>query len=353
VTHVLISILGLWLLFLVLRSMIRIALINRNCRDWFVEAVGRIVYTAVSLKLRGDRDTKNLHPVLLWFFPTYLLSLIVVYFAGAMASFVLLYWGTGAVSTWHQALLASGSALNTLGFATPTTSAGQWLAIPEGALGLGIVVFLFTFIPGYQSVIRAREDKTSWLYVRTGDEPAGVTILEWCQRAGIAGGMRDVWEVWEDWFRMLGDTHSILPMLAMSPSVQRSQSWVLAAAAVLDAAALAASSIETMDGESARICVQTGTRAFLAIAAALGRVCPPVEPGVSRPSREKYEILRTRLGSAGIKLSSEVDLDRQWQEFVSLRGKYEDAVLFVARQTFAPLEDTLVDMHEVVGVTST
>ena len=88
--------------------MIRIALINRNCRDWFVEAVGRIVYTAVSLKLRGDRDTKNLHPVLLWFFPTYLLSLIVVYFAGAMASFVLLYWGTGAVSTWHEALLASG-----------------------------------------------------------------------------------------------------------------------------------------------------------------------------------------------------------------------------------------------------
>jgi hypothetical protein len=48
--------------------------------------------------------------------------------------------------------------------------------------------------------------------------------------------MRDVGEAWEDWFRMLGDTHSVLPMLTMSPSVQSGQSWVSAAAAVLDAA---------------------------------------------------------------------------------------------------------------------
>src|SRR6202012_403995 len=138
-----------------------------------------------------------------------LLLLILGYFVGAMTAFVLLYWGIGAVSSWHQAFLASGSALNTLGFATPTTVIGQWLAIPEGALGLGIVVFLFTFIPGYQAVIRAREDKTSWLYARTDDWPTGVRLLEWCQRAGIAGAMRDVWEGWEDWFRMLAATHSV------------------------------------------------------------------------------------------------------------------------------------------------
>jgi hypothetical protein len=270
--------------------------------------------------------------------------LILVYFMGAMAAFVFLYWGTGAVTSWRQAFLASGSALNTLGFATPTTIAGQWLAIPEGALGLGIVVFLFTFIPGYQSVIRSREDKTSWLYVRTGDQPDGVRLLAWCQRAGIANNMREVWEAWEDWFRMLGDTHSVLPMLSMSPSVQGNQSWVRAAAAVLDAAALAASSVDTDDTESAKACVRTGTRAFLAIANALGQTCKGAGQPKACPSRGWYDATWIRLYSAGLPLRSEVDAEPQWQEFLSLRGLYEDALLFVASQTFAPLDGNQIDM---------
>ena len=251
--HLFISILGLWLLFLILRSMIRIALMNRHYRDFFADRVSRTVYAGIALLLRRDRDRPAIHRVLLAFFPAYILSLICVYFVGAMIAFMLLYWGTGAVKTWHEALVASGSALNTLGFATPTSIVGQWIAIPEGALGLGIVVFLFTFIPGYQAVIREREDQTSWLYVRTNGRPSATAFLEWCQRAGISTSMRDVWETWERWFRMLGDTHSILPVLTMSPSVQSDQSWVLAADAILEAAALASSCIGTSDSESARI----------------------------------------------------------------------------------------------------
>jgi len=338
--------LGLWLLFLILRSMIRIALINCHSRDFLAEAAGRVVYTAVSLRLRHLRDTRDLHPVLLWFFPAYLLLLILVYFAGAMAAFVLLYWGIGAVSTWHQAFLASGSALNTLGFATPTTVAGQWLAIPEGALGLGIVVFLFTFIPGYQAVIRAREDKTSWLYVRTSGRPTAVALLEWCQRAGRTGDMRDVWEAWEDWFRMLGDTHSVMPMLALSPSVQRNQSWVVAAATVLDAATLAACSLDSSDAEAARICVQTGTRAFLAIADALGRTCSAPAQEAARTTKEEYEATRDRLRSPGMPLRSATVLEARWQEFLTLQARYAEAVAFVARRTFAPVDSLLLDMPE-------
>jgi hypothetical protein len=157
--------------------------------------------------------------------------------------------------------------------------------------------------------------------------------------------MRDVWEAWEDWFRMLADTHSVLPMLTMSPSVQSGQSWVLAAAAVLDAAALAASSIETEDVEAAKICVRTGTRALLAIADALG-ASPTTEHGRVHPSRGGYEAARTRLCSAGMPLRSTADHETQWQEFASLHGQYEQALFFVARQTFAPLDGILVGMME-------
>jgi hypothetical protein len=348
--HVLIAILGVWLLFLILRSMIRIALMNRHSRDFFAKATCRAVYTAVRLRLGANHDTRTTHPILLWFFPVYMLSLTVVYFLGAMAAFALLYWGTQAVGTWHQALLASGSALNTLGFATPTTIAGQLLAIPEGALGLGIVVFLFTFIPAYQAVIRAREDKTSWLYVRVGDQPSGAKVLEWRQQTGLAANMRDVWEAWEEWFRMLGDTHSALPMLSMSPSVQSTQSWVVAAAAVLDAGAFAASSIEAQDAEAARICVRTGTRALVAIADALGRASPASEEGTTRPSREKYEALRAHFSSAGMPFRPAPAKEAQWQEFLLLRGQYEAALLFVACHTFTPM-DGILRMYEFLEPT--
>ena len=336
-THILVAVLGVVLLFMTLRSMIRIALMNCHSQDLFAEFTGRAVYTAAALRLRGDRDAKTTHRVLLWFFPVYILSLIVVYFLGAMTAFALLYWGTGAVGTWHQAFISSGSGLNTLGFATPTTIAGQWLSIPEGALGLGLVVFLFTFIPGYQTVIRAREDRTSWLYARVGDHPTGVSFLEWCQLAGSATDMRDVWEAWEDWFRMLGDTHSVLPMLTMSPSVQSSQSWVLAATAVLDAAALTASSVESRDAETAKVCVRTGARAFLAIADAVGHACPNLDEERHRPSRKQHEALCERLSSAGIPLRPASDREAQWKQFLLLRDQYEEALLLVASRTFAPI----------------
>jgi hypothetical protein len=322
--------------------MIRIALMNCHSQDFFAEFTGRAVYTAAALRLRGNRDAGATHRVLLWFFPVYILSLILVYFLGAMTAFSFLYWGTGAVGTWHQAFIASGSGLNTLGFATPTTITGQWLSIPEGALGLGLVVFLFTFIPGYQTVIRAREDRTSWLYVRVGGPPTGVRFLEWCQLVGIATDMRDIWEAWEDWFRMLGDTHSVLPMLTMSPSVQSDQSWVLAAAAVLDAAALTASSIEGRDTEAAKVCVRTGARAFLAIADALGRVRLPLDEERQPRSRKQHDALRDQLSSAGIPLRSASGRETQWKEFLLLRDQYEEALLFVASRTFTPIEGTKV-----------
>lgn len=335
--HLFISLVGLWLLFAILRSMIRIALINRHYRDFLADQVARTVYAGTVLLLRRDRDRTGIHRILLSFFPAYILSLIGVYFVGAMIAFMLLYWGTGAVTTWRQALLASGSALNTLGFATPTSIVGQWIAIPEGALGLGIVVFLFTFIPGYQAVIREREDQTSWLYVRTDRHPSATAFLEWCQRAGISNSMRDVWETWERWFRMLGDTHSVLPMLTMSPSVQSDQSWVLAAEAILEAAAFASSSIHTSDSESARICVRTGARAFSAIADALGRTCRAPQRATEGPSKVWYEAKRAYLCSVGLPLKSAIDAEPQWEDFLSLRQQYESALSFVSEQTFARL----------------
>ncbi len=56
-------------------------------------------------------------------------------------------WGSYASPDWVQALVSSGSALSTVGFATPPNVIGQFIAFIEGGIGLFIVVFLLTFIP--------------------------------------------------------------------------------------------------------------------------------------------------------------------------------------------------------------
>lgn len=327
---------GLCLIALVLRSMIRVALMNRHYDDGVAAFTWRIVYGGLALCVPAHRDYAARQKVLHWFFPAYFLALIVVYFTGTMTGFALLYWAAQAVPSWHEAFIASGSALNTLGFATPANAPGQWLAIPEGAIGLGIVVFLFTFIPGYLSVVRSREDRTAWLYARAGDPPTGVGLLEWSMRADVAGDMVGTWEASEGWFRTLADTHWISPMLALAPSVQSGQSWVVAAAAVLDAASLAVSTLETANTEAAGICAATGTRALRLIAAALGwDGAEGRAPGITL-SRAAYDAACARLAAAGMRLKA--DREASWRDYAAVCSGHDQALFWIAGRTFVPLD---------------
>lgn len=62
---------GLWLLFVVLRSMIRVGLMNRHYEDLYAQLIGHTEHGVVAWRLRGKHDNKSAHPVLLWIFPAY------------------------------------------------------------------------------------------------------------------------------------------------------------------------------------------------------------------------------------------------------------------------------------------
>ena len=142
------AVLGLLLVLAFLRSVMQVAMVNRQRGDWLARRIGRLVYTALARRALKRRDYGEIQDVLAWVLPLYILLLIAVWFLLVQVGFSLLIWSSQAEHSLLQAVIASGSALSTLGFQTPPGIAGQLLAIPEGAMGLGIVVSISPSSPG-------------------------------------------------------------------------------------------------------------------------------------------------------------------------------------------------------------
>jgi len=129
------SLIGLMMVLAFLRSIAQVALINRQGGDWLARHVGRLVYRTVAHVARRRGSYELTQDALAWIFPIYMLVLITTWFALVQVGFSLLIWSSQAEHSWLQAVIASGSALSTLGFLTPPGITGQLLAIPEGAMG--------------------------------------------------------------------------------------------------------------------------------------------------------------------------------------------------------------------------
>ena len=328
---------GLAMVLAFLHSVLRVAVVNRQKGDWLACRIGWLVHTTLARPALRRRSYDQIQDVLAWVMPLYTLLLIVVWFALVQVGFSLLIWSSQAEHSLLRAVIASGSALSTLGFLTPPGIAGQLLAIPEGAMGLGIVVFFFTFIPGYQTAIQAREMRVAWLYARAGIGMANFGLVEWLQRSDSAANMRGLWEDWEGWFRNLVETQARAPVLNFVPSVHRGQSWLVAAAAVLDAASLCLSTLDAKGLPSATICHTTGVNALRVLAAELAdhRALDAPPPESARFGRADFDATCERLATIGAPVKG--DRDACWRQFTELRSEYESFLSRLADSLLVPL----------------
>jgi hypothetical protein len=341
------SLIGLVMVLVFLRSIVQVALINQQGGDRLARRVGRFVYRMIARVARRRRSYDKIQDVLAWIFPIYVLLLIIVWFALVQAGFALLIWSSQAEHSLLQAVIASGSALSTLGFLTPTDISGQFLAIPEGAMGLGIVVFLFTFIPGYQTAIQARELKVAWLYARVGADPANFELVEWFQRSGRLDDS-DVWEDWEEWFRALAQNLTLAPVLAFVPSVHRNQTWLIAAAVMLDTALFYLSALDAKAQPAALLCHATGVNALRLIAAQIEdhRLPETARPASPHPGRPSFDAACDRLAALGAPVKS--DRDECWQRFTELRREYEVFLQKLANRLLIPMHQTVLAGSDII-----
>ncbi|HET7488522.1 MAG TPA: hypothetical protein VFJ85_11380 [Acidimicrobiales bacterium] len=276
---------------------------------------------------RRDRLMALLAPVSMLLMPAAWLTLVA-------AGFTFLYRGLG-VPDLRRAFELSGSSLFTLGTTTAPNLATSTLTYVEAALGIGLLALLISYLPSIYATFSRREQMVSLLEVRADNPPTGPNMIVRYHRIGWDGGMTQVWKDWESWFADLDETHSSLPALVFFRSPQPDHSWVTAAGAVLDGAALRASTVQGAEPE-AHLCIRAGY-------VALRRLCDyfqlPYDPD-PRPdddisvTREEFDAVYRRMADAGVPLVE--DQDQAWRDFAGWRVTYDAPLTGLAALTMAP-----------------
>ena len=137
--------------------------------------------------------------------------------------------------------------------------------------------------------------------------------------------MHDLWERWEQWFAEVEETHSSLPVLVFYRSQQHDHSWVNAAGAVMDAAALMRSSVATPWDVQADLTIRAGYLALRRIATYFQIPFDP-HPGpmdATSVDRAMFDRALDVLAVSGVPMVE--DRDQAWRDFNGWRVNYDAA----------------------------
>ena len=333
--RVLAGIAGAALVLAVLDAALRTFVLPRGTVVSLTRLISRGVRAVFSVVLRPIDTYEGRDRVLAMYAPIALFTLPAVFLVGILLGFALLYHAFLA-SPFDLALKESGSALFTLGFATPSSTGATFLVYAEAGLGLAMLALLISYLPTMYSAFSRREIPVSQLSVRAGTPQ---TPAEWFIRAyrtGFEDRLPTMWEMWEVWFVELEETHTSLAFLNFFRSPNPQRSWVTATGAVLDTAALHISIIDAPYSAEGAVCIRAGFVALRAIASFFGLPYDPA-PSPDDPisiDRSEFDEVVAQLEAAGVPLKA--DRDQAWRDFAGWRVNYDSVLLEIAGFLVAP-----------------
>jgi hypothetical protein len=254
-----------------------------------------------------------------------LLSYQVVWLALSLVAFGFIYVASG-VSTFSHAFALSGSSI--IGAGIVAANQGSIL-IPqyiEAGIGLVLLALLIAFIPTLYQSFQRREYAVSRLTVRAGIPATPWGVLEIAASVDSYQRLDELWREWEAWFIDVGETHTTLVILNYYRSPNPDQTWIGAAASVLDAAALFQAAVDAEPSPTAGLCIRAGWLSLRRIADYF-KVPYPTDLHKEIPisiSRDEFEIVLDRLARVGVPILA--DRDTAWRDFVGWRVNY-DAII--------------------------
>ncbi len=279
--------------------------------------------------------------------PITLLTLPAVWLAMILVAFAAIFVGVDDVAV-GTATRYSGSALFTLGFMTSETNPAVAVVFVESAIGLALLALLISYLPTIYSSFSKREVAVTRLSVRAGTPPTAAELLLRAHRAQFSDRLDELFEEWEVWFVELEETHTSLVILNFFRSPNPDRSWVTAAGAVLDTAALRLAAIESAWSASAAVCIRSGFTSLRAIANYFGVEHNP-EPQPDDPisiTRAEFDEVLDEFTAEGMRVVQ--DRDQAWRDFQGWRVNYDTVLLALANLTMAPYAPWSSDRSPVI-----
>ncbi len=291
--------------------------------------------------------------------PISLLLMVPTWLFITTIGFACMFWAMGTMP-WADAFLLSGSSILTLGFATADTMPQTVLAFIEATTGLILVAMLISYLPTMYAAFSQREEAVSLLEVRAGSPPSAPELVWRLHGLGNLPSSLSFWDYWEHWFTQIDESHTSLAALVFFRSPQAHQSWVVAAGAVLDGAALFVSAVKRPENDppTQALVIRAGNIALRHIADMFQlpyNADPHYPDDPISVTQAEFNEAYDRLIGQGVPMQP--DREAAWRHFAGWRVNYDSVLVALARLTMAPetpwLSDfTFVPANRETGETS-
>lgn len=332
----LVFILGTWLVVVTISSAIKTLVLPRAAPNTIAGTVFRVTRWLFNLRIKNIAGYSGRDRIMAYYAPVSMVALLPTWLALILLGYTGMYWALGAGS-WYIAFLISGSALLTLNYTTVDQLFFTVLEFSEATIGLMLVALLIAYLPSIYAAFSRREAAVSRLEVRAGNPPSAVEMIARYHRIHGLDQLKDEWVEWERWFTELQESHTSFAALVFFRSSQPQHSWVTAAVAVLDSAALASSALDIPPEPRADLCIRSG---YLALRAIADFFNIPYYPDPHYPNQPvslthvEFEAALDRLAAEGIPLVA--DRKQAWQNFAGWRVNYDSLLKPLADLTMSP-----------------
>ena len=325
---------GSFLVLLAVSSAIRTVILPRAAPSLVTRGVFRGLGVVFRWLASGDYARRD--RVMSLYSPLGLVATLAAWLLLTFAGFGFIFWGLEGEVGVTEALELSGSSLFTLGFLRPETFWVLMVSYIEAAIGLFLLALLITYLPSMYGAFSRREVAVTALSVRAGEPPSGREMIWRYWRLERMDHLREVWREWERWFVDVEETHTSLPALVFFRSPLPDHSWVTAAGAVLDGAALTLSSVNVPRDVEAEFCIRAG---YLCLRRVADYFRIPYDPDPTPDasisiSRAEWEEAVAFLEGEGVPIKP--DREQAWRNFAGWRVNYDTVLLALANLTIAP-----------------
>jgi hypothetical protein len=334
ILQVLGALLGVAVVVRTVLSAVRTFVVPRGDNDALTRLAFRAIRRPFDLIASRSRPYAFRDRVLAYYGPISLILLPAWWLLLLALGFGLIFWALGMPIL--DAFDVSGSSLLTVGFVRATVPGGDAVSFVEAAIGLALVALLISYLPTIYAAFSRRELLVSMLEVRADSPPSPIVMLTRMDRLAGLGALHEMWVRWEQWFAEIEETHSSLPVLVFYRSQQPAHSWVNAAGAIMDTAAIVRSAVAIPMDVQADLAIRAGYLALRRIATFFGIRYDPDPRPTDRTSidRARFERALDVLAEAGVPIVE--DRDQAWRDFNGWRVNYDSVLRALERLTVAP-----------------